>query len=648
MEWDELVDKVAGTEGAPRYKRVGAYLLAVSFIAFVSLLFVPLFTSGDVSYSYFDLSSDPEGTPFGIPNRLVTGHVNLALVGCVLIEVIGLVFLLEGYRVINLRRFLVWHAEARATALYSLAAAISMVAMAGIASLWGLVVSMPIASAEGVLLMQEVGSPGTMVAMVMIGLALASMLFMAYYSCVLSVYRGGVTPRTRHMARLAMLVALVGVIGIMVVRMGVIATATVEVATGTDVVGHVDVYYTKARIDHFAEDASDNPLMASLASQLGGLQIMLALALLAALAGSIGVSAHSLGGESLKVRRTASLPALAVFFMAFASFYALGTGGIAEAAVQEVWGSDTLPVGLSWGLYLGLLLVLAGIALTVMYFREVGYEFVIGSFAFWKGLDKPAEEEAQLEGAEGAPGRPADEGPIDVEPAAKVAPPREPRLSRSKMMVLAILLVVVLLIAAVAGVMMLRPPSGGNGGIPGRTPVTVEDLPPFQEDLEDTMYLNEGASELYNALMDILGPMDDVQDRVYFVSSVTVSVQWVDEPDAGFRWTNQPDTFTAEVYDSGNVFQTGRDTDSNPHGSPGNINAPWTSAEFWLAWGNTDLVDTGEADVISDATVYCRVDMDEAGDQTTLLGRTQTDPGNECTVRIVVTGTYYLEEDNGQ
>ena len=644
MEWDEVVDKIAGTEGAPRYKRVGAFLLAVSFIAFLSLLFVPLFTSADVSYSYFDLTSEPEEMPFGVPNEQVTGHVNLSLVGCVLIEVIGLLFILEGYRVINLRRVLVWHAEARATALYSLAAATSMVALAGIATIWGLVISMSLTSPEGDLLLGGVDSPGTLVAMIMIGLSMASMLFMAYYSCVLSVYRGGVTPRTRHMARLAMLVALVCVIGIIVVRMGVIATVTVETTVDVNVIAEEDVYYTKARIDHYAEDASEYPYMASLASQLGGIQIMLALALLAALAGSIGVSAYSLGGESLKVRRTASLPALAVFFTVFAGFYVMSAGGFAEAAVKEVWGDPMPPAYLSWGFYLALLLVLAGIALTAMYLREVDYEFVIDAFAFWKGFDKPDEEEEPLEGSVTSPEGPGDEGPIEVEPVPKVTPPRKPRLSRPKMMVLAIVLVSVILIAAVAGVMVLRPPSGGNGGNPGRTPVVVEELPPFSEQFTDILYLNEGSTELYDALVEVFGVMDGIQDRVYFVEGVTVTVQWADEPDAGIRWTNQPDTFSAEVRDQGNVFATGQDSDSNPQGGNGNIMASWNSAEFWLAWGNTGLVDTGEADVIRESTVVCQVDMDQAGDQTTRLGLTQTDPGNECAIHIQVTGTYYLED----
>ena len=73
----------------------------------------------------------------------------------------------------------------------------------------------------------------------------------------------------------------------------------------------------------------------------------------------------------------------------FMTLLGMGAGGIMEAAVQEAMDSDTLPVALSWGFYVGLLMVLAGIALTVLYFREVGYELVIDSFAFWKGTDEP-------------------------------------------------------------------------------------------------------------------------------------------------------------------------------------------------------------------------------------------------------------------
>lgn len=645
VDWDDLVAKVAGNEGAPRYIRIGAFLFALSFISFLALLFMPLYSSGDQSYSYFDLQDDPQGILFGISNEHVIGLVNLALAGCILTELIALVLILEGKRVINLRRFLVWHAEARATSLYALSAVMATIALAGAASLWGLVTSMPAVFMDGIVAEADVASPGTVVALVMMGLCVLSMLFMTYYNCVLSVYRGGVTPRTRNMARITMLLALVSVAAIIFLRLGIITSGSIENDYGPADVSEIFFFYSSARIGYYGDSAADNPLMASLDFQLGAIQVLMGMALLAALGGAIGVSAHSLGGNSQRVRRTASLPALAIFLVASASFYAMGAAGIASEAVREVLPNDGIPAGLGWGLILSMVLILVGVILTILYFIKAGSEFVVSSFAFWKESKEPEEEAIPSDGVEiFGPDTDGDE-PLDVEIVGPPRPPKGPILPKPILMALAVLLVIAIVLAAAVGVAMLRDPTGGNG-IPGRTPVDPEELPPFQLDMTRLTYVDEGQTFIDDALMSVLGPPPE--DGVYFVKTATASVQWTDEPDANILWTNQPDTFDLEVFDTGNAFAPGTAAGANLQGGQGSINAGWNSAEFWLAWGNLSLVDTGDADVISEGSVKVYVTMVNAGDQTTLLGRTQTDSGNQCTVTMTVVGTYYSITEEGQ
>ena len=645
MDWDDLVAKVAGNEGAPRYIRIGVFLLALSFISFLALLFMPLYSSGDQSYSYFDLQENIQDMPFGISNALVVGHVNFALAGCILTEIMALVLILEGKRVINLRRLLVWHAEARATSLYALSTAMATIALAGAASLWGLVASMPTASMDGIVAEADVGSSATVVALVMMGMCVLAMLFMTYYNSVLSVYRGGVTPRTRNMARITMLLAIVSVAGIIFLRLGTITTGSIIVDGGPDDPIEIEVFYSSARIGYYADYPDDYPLMASLDFQLDAIQVLLGMTLMAALAGAIGVSAHSLGGNSQRVRRTASLPALAIFLVASAGFYGMGVAGIAPAAVREIWDNDSMPADLGWGLVLAMVLILVGVILTVLYFFKSGSEFVIDSFAFWKEGKVPEEDFIPSDGVEVFGPDKDGEQPFDVEVVGPPKPPKKPIIPKPILVVLVVILVIAMVLAAAVGVAMLRDPSGGYG-IPGRTPVVPEELPPFQIDLTESTYLDDGDTFIYDGLMTVLGT--DLDETVYFVKTVTVRVQWSDEPDAGFLWTNQPDDFHLHVYDTGEVFASGTAAGENTQGGQGSINAGWNCAEFWMAWGNLSLVDTGNADVISEASVMVDVTLTNAGDQTTRLGRTQTDPGNQCTVTITIEGTYYSIAEEGQ
>ncbi len=158
--------------------------------------------------------------------------------------------------------------------------------------------------------------------------------------------------------------------------------------------------------------------------------------------------------------------------------------------------------------------------------------------------------------------------------------------------------------------------------------------------------MDESNTLIDDVLRAGFGP--DQDEAVFFVRSVTVRVQWNDEPDAGILWTNQPDTFDLEVADTGDVFGSGSASGANPQGGQGSINAGWNTAGSWFARGNMSLVDTGDAEVVSEGSVMVYVTMSNAGDQTTRLGRTQTDPGNDCVITVTVEGTYFSIAEEGQ
>ncbi|NIP33700.1 MAG: hypothetical protein GWN18_02095, partial [Thermoplasmata archaeon] len=230
----------------------------------------------------------------------------------------GLVLILEGRRVINLRRMLAWHAEARATALFSLAAALSSIGLYAGASLLGLAESMPTASGEGVVVMVQASSPAAIVVVSTMGLATAGMLGMAYYNSVLSVYRGGGDPANRRMARFSMLLALLSLAGMLLLRFGVIMYAIVEVAGGPNVVIETRWFYTMSRIDYQAALGAGEETKGTLDWQLTLASGLMFLAAMSAMAGLIGGSARSLGGTSIRVRRTTAMPTVGVLLMVLA------------------------------------------------------------------------------------------------------------------------------------------------------------------------------------------------------------------------------------------------------------------------------------------------------------------------------------------
>lgn len=652
MDWDDFAWRLAGPEGGPRYVRLGIVLVVLGIVSLAAMGFTPLFQSDDATLTYDSLAKDPEGEPFGVPNSHVLGHARWALVGSTLTMVMGLVLMLEGRRVINLRRLLSWHAEARATALLSLAAAFSSVALLSGASMLGLSLSMPTSSGAGITMTVQASSPAAIVVVVAMGLALAGMLAMAYYNCVLSVYRGGGRSENRQMARLAMVLACTSMAGLVALRLGTIMSAVVTIAAGPDTVFELVQYYTMSRIDHQATLGANEAIKGTLDWQLTIASAVMILTFLGAMAGLVGTSARSLGGSSRRVRWAASLPTTGVLLVAIALLLLAWASATAGDAARESWGIDDLEVPLGWGLYLGVLMAIGALAGALGYLRLIGRDFALEALAIWRKVESPQEDAVE----EGIPQPMLDQVLEEEARAAGAAgafreepPPPSIRIAgrtltmRPRRMQVVLFAVIIAIIIAIAVLVPGGP--GGNGGNGGEEPVVITELPTFSEDHVLSEYLGEGDRLSYNALGTII--QGDLENNVYFVDSVTVRLAWVDEPAAGILWTNQVDTFEASAVDNQGMDDPSGSS-ANPQGGEGRVSLDWASTEAWFAVGNTGLVDWGQQQVFTESDVAVEVVMEDAGNQVTPLGRVQTDGGNSFTLTVTVSGHVYARVPGGQ
>ncbi|MCK4968944.1 MAG: hypothetical protein KAS77_00390, partial [Thermoplasmata archaeon] len=204
--------------------------------------------------------------------------------------------------------------------------------------------------------------------------------------------------------------------------------------------------------------------------------------------------------------------------------------------------------------------------------------------------------------------------------------------------------VVIIVLIIIIAVLWTGGP-GGNGGNGGEEPIVIADLPTFSEDHVLSEYLNEGDVLSYNALSTIL--QGEPETTVYFVDQVSLRLAWRDEPDAGILLTNAPDTFRSRLEDNQGIHSPA-ESETNPQGGEGMISIDWISQDSWFAVGNTDLVDWGDQQVLTDSDVAVRLVLVNAGNQGTLAGRTQTDDGNTFTLSVTVSGHVYNQDSDGQ
>jgi hypothetical protein len=649
LDWDDIAWRITGPEGGLRYFRMGIVLVVLGIVALAAVGFTPIHMSGETSLTYDMMAEEPDSEEaFGVPNSHALGHANWAMVGATLTILVGIVLILEGKRIINLRRLLVWHAEARATALFAVAAICSSIGLFAGASLMGLVESVTSSITvigPGVSVDVEVNavSPAAIIIVLTLGIATAGMVGMAYYNAVLSVYRGGGEPLNRRMARSAMLLVLLSLLGILVLRSGTIMTAEIVMVTTEPEPAEVVVYvpYTMSRIDYQATLGAGEETKGLLDWQLTLASTFLFLAAMAGMGGLVGCSARSLGGTSRKVRFAAALPAAGVLFVGLSVLLLAWASSTAPAAARESWNIDNLDVPLGWGLLLGAIIALGTLVSGLGYVSAHGIAPAKEALMLWRrpevepeaaeeGIPQPMVDQALEEEA-----RARGEFP-PVEPEAAPTPPLRERIllkdaRRNQLVIAAVLIALIILVA----VFWTGGPVG-NGGNGGPDSVVIEELPEFSWDVSSDEYLQEGE----DLLIDPFVVIRDNPGAAIFVNSVTVTVTWTDEPDAGILWTNQPDSFTALVDDDHGI-DTASSSGENPQGGQGRVVAVWSTGSAWVVTGNPELVEWGDQEVYENVLLEAGAVMDRAGDQVTLLGRTQNDPGNAYLYTISIEGRQY-------
>jgi hypothetical protein len=582
------------------------------------LITLPLFTVAGESLSYWDMSRASDATPLYIPNHEVVGCANGAIAGFGLLVLVGIMFYLEGKGAINLRRYMIWHAEVRATALYILAALVAFIGVMYTGSLVAFSFAEPIVVTD-VVTIAEVSSPAGM-SVLLIGLPMVlGLLFLAYYNTVMSVYRGGFPYEHRGLARFGMIVAFVGLTGVFMLHSMNVMVITIDYQPPAQDVDYI-IPYTYADVKYLVDSNQAEEGIQQLGRNLAVMGWSLLICGLLALGSMIGVAALSLGSHTRRVRYTVSLQAYVAVF----AIVALATSLNSRRIVGELGR-----VGLFFGVFPQVATpILAGIAISVMiltvvvlYIREVGIDFV--KEALW--ASKEGAVEALPEGVP-VPSTTATPTPPTIEEERKAPPWRA---------IIAGIVVLMVMVAAV-GAVAWRGTEEGDGG--DDQTLDISSLDQYLETSTLDLYLDEGQVRTVNVLTEVVNM--DLDTSVVFLYNVQATITWTDEPDERMvvaQWENQPDTFSAELQDDmGLVYEEGRT--SNVHGMTGLLELRWDMGTTLLGYGNSDLVRLGDDEVEWDDPVTLWITMEDAGDQTHLVRPDRTDGGNTCRIELVIEG----------
>ncbi len=622
-----MVDQVAGAEGAPRYKRLGLVMLLAGLICALILLRATLYEVGDETWSYSSISGGPEETPLYIPNEEVLWYANIALVGFVLLAMVGILFIFEGMGVVNLRRSLGWHSEVRATALYAFAVLVSLVGVLASGSLVAFSFSEPVTQLGSGLVPErtEVTAVGPAWALFIGALVAVGMLLMTYYNGVLSIYRGGYVAKSRRLVRLGLGICILSFVAVLLLHSSNVMVIDInfEPEAGNN---DYTIPYTMADIDYLVATHQAEDIMRELDTSLEVLGWSLLVCGALGLFGLVGVAGLSMNAGSRKARRAISLMALSfvpgIFCiwgaMSAASHIASFGGGGLYFAVIPLVGTP----------------ILAGFfgAIVMVFLSLVGL-FTVGVHFVRDAIVVPAPT------ADGVPS--VDGAPVDVEALgeAPLRPPVAP-VARGRSVALSLAVVAIVIVAAV-GLLAFRGGEDGDDG--GSTPsVSLADMSTFEQTVTSSNYLEEGENLALDAVAETLwGELEG--GTVCFFNAVYVHVSWTDEPDQGLlinRWENQPDTFQLVVSDREGLDEVS-DVASNPRGGLGDLELIWAPSGTWVGVGNSSLVAPDDVDVAWNDEVTISIFMEEAGDFESPLGRTQADAGNGFSVTIEIEGHRY-------
>ncbi len=618
FDYDAIVTRVAGQEGGHRYKRLGKILALGGSLCVLMLVTLPLFIIAGESLSYWDMSGASDATPLYIPNEEVIGYANWAIAGFVLMVLVGIMLYLEGRGTIDLRRYMIWHAEVRATALYSLAAVVAFIGTVSAGSLVAFSFAEP-TIVTSIVSIEEVSSPAGMGVLVIGILMVLGLLFMVYYNTVLSVYRGGPPYENRSLARYGMVVAFLCLMGVFMLHSMNVMVITIDYQPPAQDVDYT-IPYTYADIKYLVDTNQAEEGIRQLDLNLAVMGWSLLICGLLSMGCMIGIAALSLGSQTRRVRYTVSLQAFVVVF----AIVALATSLVANRTV-----GDLGRVGLFYAVFPQVATpILAGIAISVvviaavtLYILEIGIDFV-------KEAIRPSKEPVTDTSPEGVPAAAGMESPTPSHVSKEKGPPPWRAITAG--------MVVLVIIAAAIGAVAFR--GIGDFDDDGDQTLDITSLDQYLETSTVDLYFDEDQVRSIDVLTEVVNM--DLDTSVVFLYNVEATISWTDEPDERMvvaQWENQPDTFSADLQDDmGLVNEHGQS--SNDHGMTGFIELRWDMGTTLLGYGNNGLLRIGEDEVEWDDPVTLWITMVDAGDQTHMVRPDRVDGGNNCRVELVIEG----------
>jgi hypothetical protein len=648
LDYSAIVNTVLGTEGAPRYKRLGVILIIISILLIVSILALPIFTAsydtpgGNVeeeSWTYFQMRDD----------RMLwesfLGQIHTSLIGLLLLMVLGVVLLLEGLGTISLKKLLPWRTEVTANTLYVLAAIFAFLGVMGMASIWGLTLhpeewtynmeeySENLSSSAGILV--------TVLGMVV----LLCLLALVAYQVILVAYRNGLDPKARSMGKLAVLLVLVSMLGIIALRLGSIVVVDYSVDYGfpggggaydgtdrytfleTDLMAHVpDAPSSLERLDLYLDIAS----WCLLISTIIGLMAIL------------GITSYGLGGRRRLVYLSMAFPVIIVILGLVALITILVAFGLLQDAATDIMGGNFYPYGESQangsagsGLFIGLLLCIVVGIVSIVNVRFIGRSII--KMALGTVPVPVAEEVPPVEHV--PPGLAAETVSAGGEPE------KAPTFHLTRKGVIWLALIAIIGVAASSGAYWYigQRDTAGNGDV-GTSVVDIDSLEDFSASFLEGSYLDEGEWNTCWISEEITSDHGD-DSSTLFIDSIYVTVTWVDEDDQQnpiATYENQPDRFGLDLYDEEYSYVNDNVEGENTHGNPGVLELYWSASDYYIGWGNESVEVSNPNEVVWGTWVFADVYMISAGNkEAPRRPIAYTDNGNDFEIEIWVTGKIY-------
>jgi hypothetical protein len=593
-------------------------MLFGGLLCILMLVSLPLFNVSGASWSYWAMSSEPDATPLYIPNSEIVKYANRAIIGYALMAIMGLVLYLEGRGSIELRRYMEWHSEVRATAVYSLAAIFSFVGLMSSGSLVALSFAEPIVITS-IISMDRVISPAGF-ASTFIGIVVVlGLLILVYHSSVLSIYRGSRTDFCRGLARYGMVAAFCGLLGVFMLHSMNVMVITINFEPPVEDVDYI-IPYTYADIKYLVDSGQAEEGIRQLDWNLGIMGWSLLVVGILGLGSMVGISALAQGTWTRRVRYTVSLQAFVAVFALVSLATSINAGRIVAGLGRAGLFYGVAPQ-IATPIVAGVVISALVLVAVFLYIRELGPDFIKDALWPSKGEDAKA---------------PAEDVPLQEDPGSEVpAATGSQRPALSWRTIGAVAVVLVIIVATVGVVALNR--EGVDEGDDGQL-LDISSLDQYLESTTMDLYLDEDQTRTIDVLSEVLHT--DPDSSVVFVSGISATITWTDEPDERMviaQWENQPDTFSAYLQDT--MGMVGEHVESsNAHGMTGVLDIDWRMGTTVIGHGNSSLVRVTEDEVAWDDAITLMITLEDAGDQTHLVRPDRTDGGNGCRVELVVEG----------